>query len=930
MNASVLRAVFARNLMSYFASPTGYVFICLFVALSSMAAFWPNAFFNDNSASLSQLNAAFPFIMLIFIPAITMGVWAEERRDGTDELLLTIPATDLDVVLGKYLAALAIYSVALAFSLVTNYLVLNQLASPEGFVLWPAIDMGLILGTYFGYWLVGLAMLAVGMVASFITRNLTVAYILGAVFNAPLVFAAMAGVILPAALSLEVKEWSVGGRMVDFGEGVLSLTGVVYFLAIVAVMLYLSMALIGRRHWAHRGGGLMGVHYLLRVLSLAIIGIGLTIMAERFPARADVTTARLSSLSAETKRLLADLADDRPVIIEAFVSPEVPEEYVQTQKNLLNVLREMDALGGGAVRIAVIDTEPATEEAARAEERYKIAPREVVNRRREKYVMDRIFMGVAVRCGLNRVTIPFFDRGVPVEYELIRSICTVLEEKRKRIGVLTTDAPLYGQFNMQTFSAGRNWPIIDELEKQYDVVRVEADAPIDPKQFDVLLAVQPSSLGEEQMRHFLDAVRSGVPTAIFEDPFPLPSLVGNVPGTGFPRQPPGGMNPMMMRQPPPKGDIAKLWALLGVDFAPDVVISQQYNPYNKVQEFPEEFIFINADAARKIDRRAFNPEDPISSGLQQVLFPHPGAVSKLNASLLELVPLVETHHKTSTVRMDDLVRMSPFGQMGGLNPHPPKTPTGSAYCLAAHITGQVDVPAANEDEPENTNGEAKKDEPKKKVKPTKAKINVVLVTDIDFLAPGIFQLREQGKVPDLDIYLDFDNVTFVLNVLDVLADDNRFLEIRKRRRAHHTLARIDTQTEEARTRTAKLRKEFNDGFDKACAEEQDKLDKKVAAIEKQIGAQRLDTQEALQKLAMAQQSGQKRLAATVDRLKRDRDRNIEQADKTFREKVESVENACKLWAVLLPPIPPLVLAIVVFCVRRMRESEGVARTRLRS
>ena len=85
MNPHVILAIFKRNFLSYFASPTGYVFICVFVVASSWAAFWPNNFFDLNLATLDQLNSKIPWILLMFIPAITMSVWAEERRQGTDE-----------------------------------------------------------------------------------------------------------------------------------------------------------------------------------------------------------------------------------------------------------------------------------------------------------------------------------------------------------------------------------------------------------------------------------------------------------------------------------------------------------------------------------------------------------------------------------------------------------------------------------------------------------------------------------------------------------------------------------------------------------------------------------------------------------------------------------------------------------------------------
>ena len=127
--------------------------------------------------------------MLFFIPAITMSIWADEKRQGTDELLLTLPADDFDIVIGKYLSAASIYTVSLVFSQISTFLVLLFLSKGQ-------VDTGLFFANYFGYWFIGLAMLAIGMIASFLTHNLTVGFILGALFNAPLAFASMADVIV--------------------------------------------------------------------------------------------------------------------------------------------------------------------------------------------------------------------------------------------------------------------------------------------------------------------------------------------------------------------------------------------------------------------------------------------------------------------------------------------------------------------------------------------------------------------------------------------------------------------------------------------------------------------------------------------------------------------------------------------------------------
>ena len=365
--------------------------------------------------------------------------------------------------------------------------------------------------------------------------------------------------------------------------------------------------------------------------------------------------------------------------------------------------------------MVIRDTEPFSEEAAHAEQLYGITPRQVASQSRGVWSVEPIFLHVAVNCGLQKVDPIFFDRGIPTEYELVRSIATVSQQTRKRIGVVTTDVPLYGQFDFQTGSSTADWPIIGELKKQYDVQQVDLTSPLpEDEDYDVLLAVQPSSLGPDQMDHLIAAIEAGVPTALFEDP--MPYLAAGVPATSEPRRAPGGMAAMLggSQQAPPKGDRARLWETLGVIFDEKDVVWQDYNPYPKVHTFSQdkEFVFVGrgamatavdeeSDNAKKTDEAknqasdqsdVFNQADPISSNLQQMLFPFPGSIRPLpSATESQFTPLVKTGNRTGTIPQDRILTAStPFARP---QPDPRRyylyaVATDDEYVMAADIHGK--------------------------------------------------------------------------------------------------------------------------------------------------------------------------------------------------------------------------------------------------
>ena len=145
--------------------------------------------------------------------------------------------------------------------------------------------------------------------------------------------------------------------------------------------------------------------------------------------------------------------------------------------DLLSKLREFAAASGGRILLNLVPTEMYSDEARQAEKQYGITPRRVRNADQGARASRRSSSAVAFTAGPEEVVVPFFDPGLPVEYELARSIRVVAKAQRKKLGVLQTDAKLLGGFDFRAMGQNQDWPIVSELKKQYEVSSVSADAP---------------------------------------------------------------------------------------------------------------------------------------------------------------------------------------------------------------------------------------------------------------------------------------------------------------------------------------------------------------------------------------------------------------------------------------------------------------------
>ncbi len=207
---------------------------------------------------------------------------------------------------------------------------------------------------------------------------------------------------------------------------------------------------------------------------------------------------------------------------------------------------------------------------------------------------------------------------------------------------------------------------------------------------------------------------------------------------------------------------------------------------------------------------------------------------------------------------------------------------------------------------------------------------MVLVADLDVLSEAFFRIREQGNMPQAGVYFDFDNVSFVLNALDSLAGDDRFLDLRKRRAQHRTLTMIDKATEKSRKKTDQAIADCRADVEKTREEEQKKLDESMANLRKEYQSKKASELDLATNVGMALQEGQKRVTAKIEQAEREANERIERNETDLNLEVQRVQNFYKFCAVVLPPLPLLGLALGVFLVRRANEHEGVSKSRLRS
>ncbi len=233
-------AISKRELRAYFTTPLAYVFIVIFVALNGVTAFYFGALFDRGQADMQPLFGFLPWLYLFLIPAVAMRLWAEERKAGTLELLMTLPVSTFNAVFGKFLAAWIFAGIAL-FLTFPVWITVNYLGDP---------DNGVIIASYLGGFLMAGSYLAIGGFVSAMTRNQVIAFVIGAAViflfmmsGLELVQSAFRGWAPELVIDL-VRSFSFLVHYDAIIRGVIDVRDMIFFISIIGVFLFANMVVV--------------------------------------------------------------------------------------------------------------------------------------------------------------------------------------------------------------------------------------------------------------------------------------------------------------------------------------------------------------------------------------------------------------------------------------------------------------------------------------------------------------------------------------------------------------------------------------------------------------------------------------------------------------------------------------------------------------
>ncbi len=501
-----------RELKVLFDHPTGYILVVVFLALNNFL-FFRQAYL-VSLASLRPMLDLLPWLLLFFVPAVTMRSLAEELRGGTIEVVLAQPVTELEFLLGKYLGQLLF----IWFGLALTFLI------PIGLSFGADMHGGVVFAQYVGAGMLAAGFTAVGVWASSLTRNQITAFIIGVAVMFLLVFIGLNAQLvgLPPTLAAVAANLGVLSHFENIARGLLDLRDMIYFLTLAAIFLILAYWVLVGRKLAPAGEPLKRLRAGAAMLVLTMVVINL--FGRQIKGRIDLTPGNAYTLSRASKDIVANI-DDR-VTVTLFASKELPTEIALRKRDVEDLLGDLRSASGGRLRYVVRDPSD-DEEAASQAQSIGIPPVQFNVFGQSELTVKEGFFGLAVQYADETEAIPLIQRTDDLEYRIVSYVRSLTSDDQPAIGIVAQVGP-QGQRTVNTLR--------QQLESAYDVrtISLERDT-LDPSAVAALvLAGAPPVLADsvvEKLKRYFEAGGSALVMASGmqlspQQPFASPSPIG--------------------------------------------------------------------------------------------------------------------------------------------------------------------------------------------------------------------------------------------------------------------------------------------------------------------------------------------------------------------------------------------------------------------
>ena len=522
--------IMRRDLSAYFTSPIGYIFMIVFVTIS--VGLFITSFFTFPVADMRPFFANFPVLFCVFLPAVTMRVWAEDRKENTWEMLLTFPMKAWELVIGKFAATLAFFAITLCAT-VTVPVMMAVLGDP---------DPGPIFSGYLGALLLGAYFLSIGIFFSGFFKDQILAFVvtlltcfaiilLGTNFIAAYLDDVLAG--LGTTLSELV---GLSGHFAVFSRGVIEIADVLYFVAWTAIFLLLNVLYIDGRN---RSG--------FRVIFSAAVAVCLSIgflanwlISDTSLGRFDMTEGNIFTVSDASKNILSKL--DTPVQIKLYITRknEMPTGMTSLERDITDKLDELRVASGGMLQYSVYNLEvsqaisspdPASEEEETDED---VLEKRLLDKGVQPFAVEAMSENqITSKLVYSSIGVAYKDKKeeilprilpqtlLELEYRLVSTIYKLTREEdpivalvapKEAVNISPQMRQLFAQMGQPVAQSEDPYEIIErflEYEK-YDIKRVDLNPESTmPEEYDTLVVVNPREFNDRQRWEVNRALRAG-------------------------------------------------------------------------------------------------------------------------------------------------------------------------------------------------------------------------------------------------------------------------------------------------------------------------------------------------------------------------------------------------------------------------------------